>query len=220
MDSRELLVEIPKDRFHSAIFTTFSINLYYLEQQVLPLLNDKGIGYVSILADANMLSGVLESYGIMSESRKRSYSLHGVHSDGAFHSKIIFLVGEEHILVLLGSGNLTTAGHGRNLESWNVIQIDSEHHRDAPLIASVWQYIHRLHSNLGQSAMNKLKTVSENCRLLQQNLITEQEITWDGNDAIVIFDDKNNSILNRLKDLIPSNNVETITIFSPYYTFE
>ena len=217
MDTRALLTEIPGGKFHSAIFTTFSINLYYLEQQVLPLMHNKGIGYVSILADANILSGILDNYGIMSENRKRSYSLHGVHSDGAFHPKIIFLAGENHILFLLGSGNLTTAGHGRNLESWSVVYIDNEHHRDAPLVASIWQYLSRLHERLGDSAIEKLKTIKQNCRLLKEGLIPKQKVSWEKSPAIAIFDDKRSSILQKLKDLVPSGSVKTLTVFSPFY---
>lgn len=91
MKSRILLKEIPSGKFHSAIFTAYSINLYYLEQQVLPLLGSKGIHYVSILADGAMLSNQLEHYGYLSQQRKRNYAVHGIQSSGAFHPKLIFL---------------------------------------------------------------------------------------------------------------------------------
>ena len=126
MESRVLLNDIPKDKFQSAIFTTYSINLYYLEQQVLPLLAGKGIYYISILADSNMLSEQLESMSSGIKSRQRTYSINGMQSNGAFHPKLIFLAGDHSLLLLIGSGNLTSSGHGKNLEVWNAVYADEE----------------------------------------------------------------------------------------------
>src|SRR5690554_3589370 len=107
MKNRILLKDIPANRFHSAIFTTYSINFYYLEQQVLPLLGAKNIHYVSILIDGAILSNQIEKYAQLSQNRKRNYSLHGMQSNGSFHSKLIFLAGQDSVLLLVGSGNLT-----------------------------------------------------------------------------------------------------------------
>ncbi|MBK8044329.1 MAG: hypothetical protein IPK21_17725 [Haliscomenobacter sp.] len=120
MKSRILLKEIPSGKFHSAIFATYSINLYYLEQQVLPLLGSKGIHYVSILADGAMLT-------------------------------------------TQSSGNLTTSGHGKNLEVWNAVYVNSLDDAKYGLVIQAWNYMKQLHADLGDSANNKLKSIEENC---------------------------------------------------------
>src|SRR5688572_9164286 len=125
MKARIILKEIPGGKFDSAIFTSYSFNFYYFEQQVLPMLGSKGISYVSVLVDGAMLNTQLDLYCFLSEQRKRNYSIHGTQSNGSFHPKLVYLTGEGSILILIGSGNLTSAGHGKNLESWNAVYIDS-----------------------------------------------------------------------------------------------
>ena len=58
MEQRELIKEIPSGKFHSALFTTFSINLYYWEEQLVRALSSRGINYVSALVDSGALSEI------------------------------------------------------------------------------------------------------------------------------------------------------------------
>ena len=45
--------------------------------------------------------------------------------DGVFHAKCIYLAGDEGDLLLVGSGNLTFGGHGKNTEVFEVLSPDS-----------------------------------------------------------------------------------------------
>lgn len=219
MKSRILLKEIPSGEFHSAIFTTYSINLYYLEQQVLPLLGSKGIHYVSILADGAMLSTQLESYGYLSQQRKRNYAVHGIQSSGAFHPKIIFLAGPDSILLLVGSGNLTTSGHGKNLEVWNAIYVKSPDDTKYGFVIQGWNYMKQLHDDLGDSANSKLKSIEENCFLLANakeveatifDLDAQNQISFHANQA-------NISLFRQVSDIIGNDKIERITIMCPFH---
>lgn len=219
MKSRILLKEIPFGKFHSAIFTTYSINLYYLEQQVLPLLGSKGIHYVSILADGAMLSTQLENYAFLSQQRKRNYAVHGIQSNGAFHPKLIFLAGSDSVLLLIGSGNLTTSGHGKNLEVWNAIHVNSLDDTKYGFVIQAWNYIKQLHADLGDSANNKLKSIEENCFLLANtqdveaaifNLDEQNQISFHANQL-------DSSLFSQVSEIVGNDNIERITIMSPFY---
>lgn len=222
MKSRILLKEIPTGKFHSAIFTTYSINLYYLEQQVLPLLGSKGIHYVSILADAAMLSNQLEHYGYLSQQRKRNYAVHGIQSRGAFHPKLIFLVGPESILLLVGSGNLTTSGHGKNLEVWNSVYVNSLDDAKYGFAIQAWNYIKQLHSDLGDSANGKLQSIEENCFLLANakeveatifDLDAQNQISFHANQT-------DSSLFSQVSDIVGNDKIERITIMCPFHDSE
>ena len=220
MKSRILLKEIPSGKFHSAIFTTFSINLYYLEQQVLPLLGNKGIHYVSILADGKMLSSQLQSYVQLSQQRKRNYAIHGIQSRGAFHTKLIFLAGNESVLLLLGSGNLTSSGHGKNLEIWNPVFVTSPDDNKYGFVIQAWNYLKELHANLGASASNKLKSIEENCFLLlnanEENAISTYDL--DKHNKISFHANYvKNSLFRQVSEIIGKDKIERITIMSPYH---
>lgn len=222
MKSRILLKEIPTDKFHSAIFTTYSINLYYLEQQVLPLLGSKGIHYVSILADGAMLSTQLEHYGYLSQQRKRNYAVHGIQSSGAFHPKLIFLAGPDSVLLLVGSGNLTTSGHGKNLEVWNAVYVNSLDDTKYGFVIQAWNYMKQLHSDLGDSANGKLKSIEENCFLLAKgdeveatifNLDTQNQISFHANQS-------ESSLFTQVSDIVGNDKIERITIMCPFHDSE
>jgi len=222
MKNRILLKEIPSDKFHSAIFTTYSINLYYLEQQVLSLLGSKGIHYVSVLVDSNMLNAQLDAYSILSEQRKRNYAVHGIQCNGAFHPKIIFLAGETTLLLLLGSGNLTSSGHGKNLEVWNAIYIDNDKDKKLGIVIQAWNYLKNLHADLGLSAQYKIKSIEENCALLtnaeQVKLFDWYEI--DDNSKISFLANGSHSLFSQLSNLIGNSAIESITTMSPFYDSE
>lgn len=222
MKSRILLKEIPTGKFHSVIFTTYSINLYYLEQQVLPLLGSKGIHYVSILVDGAMLSTQLEHYGYLSQQRKRNYAVHGIQSNGAFHPKLIFLAGPDSVLLLLGSGNLTTSGHGKNLEVWNAVYVNSLDDTKYGFVIQAWNYMKQLHADLGVSANSKLKSIEENCFLLAKgdeveatifNLDTQNQISFHANQS-------NSSLFSQVSNIVGDDRIERITIMCPFHDSE
>lgn len=218
MKPRILLDEIPKKEFHSAIFTTYSINLYYLEQQVLPLLGSKGIHYVSVLADSEMLSSQLDSLSSLSENKKRTYAINGMQSKGAFHSKLIFLAGDTKLLLLMGSGNLTSSGHGKNLEVWNAFYVDSADDSKLGFLLQAWNYIKQLHQDLGQSASNKIKSIEENCSLLKTNIKISDKYTLEDDTQIsFLYSQPQKSIFSQLEKLIEAEEIQRITIMSPFY---
>ena len=222
MKGRILLKEIPTGKFHSAIFTTYSINLYYLEQQVLPLLGSKDIHYVSILADGAMLSTQLEHYGYLSQQRKRNYAVHGIQSSGAFHPKLIFLAGPDSVLLLVGSGNLTTSGHGKNLEVWNAVYVNSLDDTKYGFVVQAWNYMKQLHADLGDSANSKLKSIEENCFLLARgdeveatifNLDEQNQISFHANQS-------DGSLFSQVSDIVGNDKIERITIMCPFHDSE
>jgi hypothetical protein len=219
MKSRILLKEIPTGKFHSAIFTTYSINLYYLEQQVLPLLDSKDIHYVSILADGAMLSTQLAHYGFLSQQRKRNYALHGIQSSGAFHPKLIFLAGTDSVLLLVGSGNLSTSGHGKNLEVWNAVYINSLEDTKYGFIVQAWNYMKQLHADLGNSANSKLKSIEENCFLLANVKKVESTIfDLDENTQISFHaNQKDSSLFSQVSNIVGNDKINRITIMCPFH---
>jgi hypothetical protein len=222
MKNRILLKEIPTGKFHSAVFTTYSINLYYLEQQVLSLLGSKGIHYVSVLVDSNMLTTQLDTLSILSEQRKRNYAIHGIQTNGAFHPKIIFLAGEATLLLLIGSGNLTSSGHGKNLEVWNAIYIDNDKDKKLGIVIQAWNYLKKLHTDLGASANDKIKSIEENCALLsnteQVNISAWYEI--DNNSQISFLANDSRSLFTQLSNLLDNTAIESISVMCPYYDSE
>ena len=122
MIDKKLFYEINKKAdFHSVVMTTFSFDFHYFETQVLKQIKQKGITNVSIFADETMLD---ESIGYATGNLKNissTYSINSIASKGVFHPKLSLFVGEKEVMLLQGSGNITSGGHGKNHELFSVL---------------------------------------------------------------------------------------------------
>ena len=221
IEHRPLITEIPAGKFHSVLMTSYSLNLYYWDIQLLRMLSTKGINYVSALIDSDCLSEQLERFSKgFSEIHTLNFSLHGYKMKGAFHPKIHFYVGRNCVLVLIGSGNLTIAGHGRNLEVWSPIMVESDQNPAYPLIREVWNYLKGLYVELGSEAANIISSLEDNCSLLQNNFSATKKEFEFGSSSIRFFFNQKTSIFEQCQDWIGKETIEKITIMSPFYDRE
>lgn len=218
IDQRQLIKEIPSGKFHSALMTSFSINLYYWEIQLLWSLSAKGINFVSALVDSDCLSDQLLKFSkAFSGRRPLDFSLHGYKMKGAFHPKIQFYAGRESVLVLVGSGNLTVMGHGRNLEVWSPVMVESAENPAYPFIRNVWSYLKSLYQGLGEEAENIIYSIEENCDLLRNDDDEPAAEHFIGEDSNRFFTNQSISLYEQCREWIGNDTIKTITVMSPFY---
>ena len=221
MEEKKLFLEIPggKNKFHSAILTSFSFNFHHFEYQVLKSLKHKYITNIGVLVDSRMLD---QSAGLTSSGLRQltqSYSVNGVYCQGAFHPKINFIVGDDEILIVFGSGNISPGGHGKNHETFTTFYADSKESPLLPLINETWDYIQFLSQNLeGFSKDRIFKSVPKNCSLLNETVKQKHSFHKIDDDLeIALVYNEETSIIAQLSILIPTEIIESISILSPYY---
>ena len=167
MSELKLFREVPKSAdFHSVVMTTFSFDFHHFESQVLRELKRKGVTNVNLFADTTMLD---KSIGFSTghlKSLSTSYSINSIPCKGAFHPKITLLAGENDVLLLQGSGNITNGGHGKNHEIFTVFYANREDQIQLPIIQEAWLYLRRLTSDIEGISSEKLDWVSSNCNML------------------------------------------------------
>ena len=101
--------------FHSAVLTTYAIDLIHFDCYLRNILHRKQITSINILADSSQLNKAVECVNPQFLTHiGKEYSVSSIKANGAFHPKINFFVGYNSVLVLIGSGNLTVTGHGKN----------------------------------------------------------------------------------------------------------
>lgn len=108
----------------NALFTTYTLSLSYFESEVLRSLLRGGCSDVWLIADAEgYRSSLLErrSMRVGQEYRLIPVAM----PNGVFHAKCIYLAGDEGDLLLVGSGNVTFGGHGKNSEVFEALSADS-----------------------------------------------------------------------------------------------
>jgi len=221
MDEKKLYHEVPggKNKFHSAILTTYSFNFHHFEYQILKTLKQKWIINVGVLVDANKLDEVLGFSSGGLKQLTKSYSINGVHSKGAFHPKINFLIGDKQLLLVLGSGNLTPGGQGKNHETFTALYAEDEDSKLIPILNEAYDYVKALGKDLeGFSARRIEKSIPNNCKLLRKEIVSKHQYHQidDDMDLALLYNDET-SILSQLGNLIPLEKIKRIRILSPYY---
>ncbi|MEX0980498.1 MAG: hypothetical protein WD577_11995, partial [Bacteroidales bacterium] len=206
MIEKKLYQEIPggRNKFHSAVLTSFSFNFHHFENQVLRTLRQKWISSIMVLVDQRMLDNEL---GVASGNLKylsQSYSVSGIESKGAFHSKINFLIGDNQLLLFFGSGNITPGGHGKNHELFTVFYADKENQVQLPLILEAWKYLLSIANQIeGYSKDRLFRVIPRTCTLLGSQVYSKHEFyRLDDEMEVALLYHDNSTIFNQLTGLI------------------
>ena len=220
MDAFNYLLEIQKsDKYDIALMTTFNFEIGFFENCIRNSLANSGIKKVSVYVDAKQLSVALEN--VDSSSMGRKYMVSPVRMDGAFHPKLILLLGEVGAKLFISSANLTTSGFCINNEIVNMFQYDEEHPENLKIIGQAIRFFEKLEdlSFKKETALfDEIKNLSYYGRTnrnddayLLNNLdipILEQvrKIVREPKfiDIAVPYYDNDLGVLNRLREMYPS----------------
>ena len=230
MESNEhaIFLDIPSGgkngKFHSAVLTTYAIDLIHLDRQLLNILHRKQICSVNVLVDYNQMEKTMEYINpINMRNIGKEYSVTNIVAKKGyvFHPKINFFIGDESVLVLIGTGNLTVPGHGKNHEVFTGFMIDENDRNQQPLIEECWQYLTRFRSQFSDFVKNRiLREIPGNCRFLKSSSDIEPHKMCnlkDGLSAALLYNEEDSNILQQLKNLVTLEDVKKVTVVSPYF---
>lgn len=208
--------------FHSAVLTTYAIDLIEFDCHLLNTLHRKQVTSINILADCSQADKAVEFANPMFLTHVgREYSLSSIKATGAFHPKINFFAGYDAALVLIGSGNLTVAGQGKNHEVFTGFMIDGHNDLHRPLIEECWHYLLSFKDQLGDFERRRLLSeIPENCNFLDNRAPSvrhQLHKVADGLQAALLYPEKGLSIMSQLAAIVPVGEVTKISVISPYF---
>jgi len=223
LDLRAILgdsTNVKGDGFTGAIFTTFTLDLSFFEQLVVPKLNQSRCSNIIVIADPDGYQGALEL---------RASGVSGVGQDylcvpvdrtggGIQHTKMALLVGPTQGKLLLGSGNLTMHGYGRNLELFSCFEFEQDHSSDSlryPFVV-VWEFLQQLarDNRLTAFTNQQLELIGATARWLHGDVEPPSDFRVWHNFRQPIWD----QLLAWRTGLgLDAHPVELIQIVSPYY---
>lgn len=220
-NERNIFEDIPANKFHSAVLTSFTMDLSHFDNQVLRLLQEKKVCSFNILMDQRQLDQYID-FAIPSVHHVgKEYTVTGIFAMGAFHPKLNMFVGDKDILLLYGSGNLTVPGLGKNHEVFSGFYVNEENKTQLPLVFEAWSYITSHCQNIDGYVRKRVeKEIVENSSLLNQKVKYSPHNYTIINESLsiaLLYNEKGSSIFNQMIDLIPFDEVNRITIVSPYY---
>jgi len=121
------LLEIFEERpWQHALFLTYAFSLTFFESAVFPRLRAQNCERITVIADVE---------GYSSSTQERGARFAGIDYElwpvanrrgGIFHPKCIYLSSAEGDVLVIGSGNLTFGGYGRNLEVFEILTPDKD----------------------------------------------------------------------------------------------
>lgn len=209
-------------KYHSAILTTYAIDLIHFDRQLLNQLHRKQICSVNVFVDHNQMEKCMEYINpIYMKKIGMDYCITNMSVRGAYHPKINFFVGYESVLVVFGTGNLTVTGHGKNHEAFTGFMIDENDKTHRPLIEECWQYITKFTKQCGEFERNRiLHEIPDNCIYLDSSYVIKPHKMWkvqDGLDAALLYNEPKYGIMQQIIDLVPLDDVQIVTVISPYF---
>ena len=214
-----ILTVLPMKRFHSCVLTTYSFDFNYFNHDAMARLRKAGVRNINIFVDDSMLQQYLGSLSGYAHGAAKHYSITGVVRPGAFHPKLTLLFGRDgHGFLIIGSGNLTASGHGKNQELWGAFHIDGPDDPKAPLFKQAWEYIKTLGAEAHGVSQRKLEWIEANTPWLQDIDSGLPASGFDiGNGVKAFFlTNSGNGILNKLRDIV-TNEVSECTLISPFF---
>ena len=135
-----LLDELRAGGYEASMITTFNAYLPFYEEVVLRRLVNAGVRHNVLMMDAQQYTTSILNHPPRLAGRR--YTLLPVAVSGAFHPKLILLVGKKKALLAIGSHNLTLAGFGFNRELTNVVRIDEiDDSAGLAVAAQVWEAV-------------------------------------------------------------------------------
>ena len=158
--------------FTGAVFLTYTLNLTFFEQMIAPMLDQAGCANVLILADPDGYSGALEiGVKTISGAGLRYVCTPVMRTGrGVQHAKLLLMAGPKRGRLLVGSGNLTLHGFGRNLELYSYFECDPANSQPEEyyVFTEVWRLIQKIaaENELPLAARYQIKAVNENAAWL------------------------------------------------------
>ena len=218
MTFKQIFDEIPSGKYHSAILTTYCLDFHFFEEKARRQLQSKGIINISVLADDNMLQTGIGNFTGNLRHLGKSYTVSPANYAHLFHPKINLFIGKENALVLIGSGNLTITGHGKNTEIWSAIRIDGKEDPKASFFLEVFDYLEKYYSNTSNIAAKQKDWIKGECELFKLDSTARRDY-YEAKDYQFSFlaNKRENSIYQQVLSKLPTQEINEINIVSPYF---
>ncbi|WP_317930146.1 hypothetical protein [Halioxenophilus sp. WMMB6] len=135
-----LLDEIKSGGYEASLMTTFNAYLPFYEDVLLRKLASNGVRHNVLIMDQAQCQQSFANHPPRFAGRR--YTLVPMQSSGAFHPKIILLVGKRKGLLAIGSHNITLSGFGVNRELTNLIRYQGkEDENSIAVIQQAWAHV-------------------------------------------------------------------------------
>lgn len=186
-----------------ALMTTFNFDINFFERSILNILYNNNIKKVSVFSDSKELNKSITEVTHTSIGKK--YMINPIEIKGAFHPKLILLLGQNKAKLFITSANLTVNGYYINNEIFNIFEYNANNLDGLKVINNAISFfleLNELSYKQDESLFDEIR------RLVYFNKSIQ-------NNEIYLLNNLNESILCQLKEIIKKP--QRIEIAVPYY---
>ena len=206
MADREIRDILKKaEGYEYALLTSFNYDFTFFERDLLPILWSRRIQKISLFVDADQLAESVQAVHHGSCALGRNYMISPIRVPGAFHPKVILLLGRQRAKVIIASANLTISGYFHNGEVFSEIDFDNQHPEGLGAILDTVLFFEQLFSRSHQ---------------LDQQLFEEiKSLLYYGKTYVAsdrhVLTNMERPLLEQIRELCPE--AQRIDIAVPYY---
>lgn len=219
MDEFKIIDQLNNSKgYDIALFTTFNFDIRYFDRAIVRALENFGVKKISVFVDRDELNEAVHKAPDSDIGKK--YVVNPIEINGAFHPKVILLLGKKSAKLIVMSANLTVSGLCTNREIFNDFTYNEGSLENIGLIRSAIDFFLRLHELSWQEdkqLFDEIRRlpyyhtgVPKSESLLMHNLsspiftqLTEVIRDVQSIDIAVPFYDNNLTALSRIKEQFP-----------------
>lgn len=186
-----------------ALLSTYTFDPEFFEQSIMRILIHNRIRRISVFVDMKMLTKALSSVTPFCLGKR--YSVNSVIMNGAFHPKMILLLGKKRAKLIVGSANLTGSGYLMNREVFNCFEYDENDNNHYGVIQS------------GIEVFKSFFEMSGSEDKITFSLMNSYKYKGIVNNVVSLISNLNQPVIDAIKTTVPLNNVKHINIAVPFY---
>ena len=189
-----------------ALITTFNFDVNFFERCMLGKLYENGTRKISMFNDSKELNKAISKIRFSSIGKR--YMVNPIEMKGAFHPKLILLLGMNKAKLFIASANVTANGYYINNEIFNYIEYNEKEPEGLAVINDAIKFFEKLNELSYQQDLSIFEEI--------KNLVYYNKDIENKNCKLV--HNLEESILKKISQEI--NNVKQIDIAVPYYDNE
>jgi len=206
--------------FAGSVFLTYTLSLNFFEQIIEPALAQAGCANALIISDPGGYAEAMRMGNKNINGVGMRYVCEPLHraNKGFQHAKVFFMAGQHFGRLLIGSGNLTYHGYGRNLELYSGFEFNDHEPDNASLYAfhETWDLIQKIRAKriFSPPALDRIRIIEEKATWL-----TQPVAPVDGFRVWHNFDRSIWSQFHQWRDEmgLSTNSAKKIFIISPFF---
>ena len=205
--------------FHTAVVTTFAVDLDAFEAIAFNRLRGAWCRNVILLADAGMVALALED-AMPSLAVGSRYLLAKVSTGraGVFHPKVTIQLGRKSGRMVITSANATAAGLAGNLELACIVECGPDDSGEQRLVAAGWRYVTGFLDVRQRAVAERLAWARDRTPWLARSVPADGPVRLaDGTEAAFLGAVDGEGLAARFAQLVGRQKINRLAVISPYW---